>query len=348
MHFRPVLVPLLLFVAAGLSGCGGGASRGGQTEFISIGTADIGGSFYQIGASIADVLNDRKDEAGWKKVTAEVSGGSLENIRRLETGDVQIGMSNSSITYFAVRGEGGFDRRHEVKSIMTLHPLVAMFVTRADSGVQTLQDLKGRRVVIGPEGAGFEYFVGPILAEHRLSLEDVQVVHAGMETSVGYLQDGSVSATFLGGGLKSPAISSAASSAEIHLIPYDESARQELIRKYMPFEAVTVPAGTYRGIDRDYTGLNVGSTHLLVRSDADDEFVYRVTKIIYEGREKVAQTHAAGRFINAQNVVRDTGTEFHAGAIRYYREIGIWPEAGQGANAGRTSGEQQPAESDQP
>ena len=330
-------VVMTLGLAAWLgAGCGqggdtgAGVGEGGGTKlptFVSLGTAPVGGTFYNVGAAISDALNQGKDVGGWRQVTAESTGGSLENFRRLDSGDIQIGMANSSITYFAVRGEGGFEKKYELKTIMTTFPLVAMFVTRAGSGVETVADLKGKRVVVGPEGAGFEYFVRPILEAHEVSYDDFEDVYAGMQTSVGYLQDESVAATFLGGGLRSTAISSAASTMDIKLIPYEEKARQELIAKYPSFNAVTVPADTYKGQSTPYEGLNVGSAHLLVRSDADEEFVYLVTKVIYEGREKIASTHAAGKAINEKNVTKYAGTDFHPGSIRYYKEIGIWPEA---------------------
>jgi hypothetical protein len=147
-----------------------------------------------------------------------------------------------------------------------------------------------------------------------------------MQTSVGYLQDESVDATFLGGGMVSPAITSAATTMNIQLIPYGDAERTAIAEQYPSFNEVTVPAGTYKGRDSAFAGLNVGSAHLLVRADANEEFAYRITKIIYEAREKIAETHLAAKAINAKNVVRDTGTDFHPGAIRYYKQIGIWPE----------------------
>ncbi|MHC4107853.1 MAG: TAXI family TRAP transporter solute-binding subunit, partial [Planctomycetota bacterium] len=96
--------------------------------------------------------------------------------------------------------------------------------------------------------------------------------------------------------------------------------------EYLFFRPGTIPAGTYRGQDADFDGLDVGSMHLITFADRSEELIYELTKVIYENREKVVEKHPAGRAINPRNVVRDTGTEFHPGAVRYYREIGIWPE----------------------
>ena len=180
--------------------------------------------------------------------------------------------------------------------------------------------MKGRKVVIGPEGAGFRNFVEPILEAHGVKWSDLTVVENGFSKSVGLLQDGNVAAAFLGGGKKSPSITNAASSFKIRLIPYDEDAMKSLIDKYPSFSAATVPANTYKGQTEDFHSLNVGSAHLLVRSDASDEFVTNVIEIIWKNRKKIAETHAGGKSINKKNVGRYTGVDFHPAAVKFYKE----------------------------
>ena len=109
-------------------------------------------------------------------------------------------------------------------------------------------------------------------------------------------------------------------------MPFGDDEMAELISAYLFFNAATIPAGKYRGQDEDFKGLDVGSMHLITSTDADEDLIYELTKAIYENRDQVTAKHAAGKAINPRNVVRDTGTEFHPGAIRYYKEIGIWPE----------------------
>ena len=329
---RKIAIALSLFVAAALplAGCGGaddGESGGGGAarEFISIGTAPVGGVFYTIGGAIAGVLNDNSGDLNWR-VSAESTGGSMENIRRLDSGEIQLAVSNSSITYFAVRGEEGWETAYAVRAVMTMFPNVAMFVVKKNSGIEKVGDLAGKRVVVGPQGAGFEYFIRPIAQAHGLSFDDFEQVYAGQQNSVDYLGDGSVDATFLGGGVPTGSITSAASTMEILLLPYGEAEVGTLVENYPFFQRASIPAETYRGQDDEYRGLNVGSAHLIVAADADEDVVYRFTKIIYENRERLAEMHRAARAINPQNAARDTGTEFHPGAIRYYKEIGIWPK----------------------
>lgn len=311
----------VLGVAAGvlLAGCGEGR------EYISVGTAPVGGAFYTVGGAITEVINDQQEEHNWR-VTAESTGGSMENIRLLEQGEIQAAMSNASITFFAVRGTEGWDKAYDVQSVMTLFPNVALFITRADSSIERVQDLKGKRVYVGPEGAGFEYFVRPILAAHGVGFDEITPVFASQQNAVDLLADGSVAAAMLGGGVPTQSITTAATSMDIRFVPYDEEAKEALLRDYSFFERVTIPAETYPKQSEPYHGLNVGSAHLIVSAEADEEFVYQFTRLVFANREAIKARVAAAGAINETNAVKDTGTPFHPGAIRYYREIGIWGE----------------------
>ncbi|MCL4849012.1 MAG: TAXI family TRAP transporter solute-binding subunit [Acidobacteria bacterium] len=317
---RPAL-PLLLALVA--SACGGGTGSGGRS-FVNLGTAPPGGAFFVVGSALSEVLAASTGDRGWQ-VTAEATSGSQENIRRLTQGELDFALSNAAITYFAVRGGEGWDRAYPMQSVMTLAPNVALFIARAGSGIARITDLRGRRVVIGPAGAGFEFFVQPILAAHGVSYADFTPLNATQSAAVDMLADGSAAAVFLGGAIPTASITQAASSQDLVFVPFDEQARARLAADYSFFAPATIPAGTYRGQDADFHGLDVGSMHLITSEAQDEDLVYEVTKLLYEQRQQVVEKHPAGRAINPTNVVRDTGTPFHPGAIRYYREIGIWP-----------------------
>ena len=330
-HMRPLRYIALSILCIALLACGsdapstedGGVAEKPQTRFLSLGTAPTGGAFYVVGGALAEVANQLGEE-GWE-VTAEATKGSRENIRRLQQGDLDFALSNAAITYFGVRGESSWDTAYPMRSVMTLAPNIALFVTPKSSGIQTIADLRGKRVVIGPSGAGFEMFVQPILAAHGLTYDDIDVLNSPQSAAVDLLADGSADAAFLGGAVPTASITQAASSMDLLLVPFDEAARQQLTVEYPFFELATIPAGTYRGQDADYAGLDVGSMHLITAEAADEDLVYAMTRTIYENRATVVERHPAGRAIRPEIVVRDTGTPFHPGAERFYREIGIWP-----------------------
>lgn len=298
----------------------------GGRQFLSVGTAPPGGTFFVVGGALAEVLDVNRGENTWE-VTAEATQGSQENIRRLASGELDLALSNAAITYFAVRGESGWEKAYAVRQIMTMAPNVAMFIAPASSGVAAIADLAGKRVVVGPAGAGFEYFVGPLLEAHGITYDDFTPLNATQAGAVDMLADGSAVAAFLGGGVPTASITQAATSQDIVFLPYGDDEKSELVANYPFFQPATVPADTYRNQDEDFHGLNVGYMHLVTSADQPDDLVYEITKTIYENREQVVERHASGRAINPNNVIRYVGTEFHPGAIRYYREIGIWPES---------------------
>jgi TRAP transporter TAXI family solute receptor len=208
---------------------------------------------------------------------------------------------------------------------MTLAPNVALFIAPAESGIESLSDLRDKRVTVGPAGAGFEYFVRPLLAAHGITYDDFSPLNATQQAAVDMLTDGSSDAAFLGGAVPTASITQASASMDITFLPFGDAEKRQLIDDFVFFRSATIPPTTYRNQTEAYEGLDVGSMHLITAADVPDDLVYNVTKLLYENRESVVERHAAGRAINPGNVVRDTGTEFHPGAIRFYQEIGIWP-----------------------
>ncbi len=287
-----------------------------------MGTAPVGGAFPVVGGAIAEVLNAHKGPIDWK-VQAKGTKGSQENIRRLEQNELELALSNAAISYFAVRGEAEWDKKYDIQAIATLAPNVALFIARADSGIQTIADLKGKRVIIGPAGAGFQMFVEPILAEHGVAWDEFTALNATQSAAVDQLGDGAADAAFIGGAVPTSSITQATSTFDVHYIPFEESARQTLIDKYPFFHPFVIPAETYKGMNEPFNGLNVGSMHLITSASQDETLIYEITKSIWENRAEIAEKHPAGKAINEANVARNTGIPYHAGAIRYYEEVGI-------------------------
>ena len=314
-----------------------------RKHHISIGTAPAGGAFFVVGSAIAEVVDGNIPEVGWElrvenpdgteenifhpvAVTAESTKGTQENIRRLVSGELEFALANAAISYFAVRGEGAWETEHSIRTVMTLAPNVGLFITPQSSGIQTIQDFAGKRIVVGPAGAGFEYFLKPILSAHGVTYEDFTPLNSHYLGAVDLLADGSAAAAFMGGAIPTPAVTQASTSQNIFFIPFDEAAKQALFEKYPFFNAITIPTDSYKGQTEPFASMNVGSMHLITAETVDENMVYEFTKTLYTHRAEVVKRHGAGKAINPKNVVKDTGTPFHPGAVRFYQEIGIWQE----------------------
>ena len=313
---------LLLFVISCLSP---NDTNQQNQRYLSLGAAPPGGAFFVVGGALAEVLNNTALGTNWE-FTSEATKGSKENIRRLDSGELDIALSNAAITYFANRGEANWEKAYEIRALATLAPNVAMFVTHANSGIVKIDDLRGRRVVVGPAGAGFEDFVQPLLEIHGLSYRDFTPLNNTQTGAVNMLADGSAAAVFIGGAVPTASIVQAASSHDIYLVPYGDKEKAIAQKEFPFFYPHTIPANTYKGQTEPYHGLNVGSMHLITHARMSKDVIYKITRTIYENRKAIATKHPAGRAINPNNVSRDTGIDFHPGAIQFYREIGIWLE----------------------
>ncbi len=226
---------LLIAIGIGTTACQQSQDR----RFLSLGTAPVGGTFPVVGGAIAEVLNAHRGTPGWK-VQIKGSKGSQENIRRLASGEFELGMSNSAISYFASRGQSNWEAEgsYAVRAVCTLAPLVAMFITKRDSGIRAIRDLKGKRVVIGPAGAGFDMFVMPILEAHGVEARTFTAMFAPQGVAVDMLSDGAADAAFLGGALPAQSIIQASGSFDVYVVPFDPEVRTRLIRDYAFFKPV--------------------------------------------------------------------------------------------------------------
>jgi len=173
-------------------------------------------------------------------------------------------------------------------------------------------------------GAGFEHFIEPILKAHGLTYADIRTLHDTQAGAVALLADRSADAALLGGAVPTASITQACAAQDIHFIPYEDKAMEQLVARYSFFDKKTIPANTYKGQVEAFHGLNVGNMILVTSAEVEEETVYLFTKTLFEQAAEVEEKHPAGKAINEKNSVRDTGTPFHPGAIRYFREKGIW------------------------
>lgn len=331
---NPYLKMVILAACALVGACG----EGGQPEAtvdingtavparIQIATASVGGSYHPVGTAIAQVLTNHLEGV---VATAENSSGSNQNIRMLDAGEIHFGLANAAITFPAVRGAGGFEKAFPVAAAISLQSSVAVIVALKGSGITQMNDLVGKRVTTGPAGGGWDYFVEPILAGHGVTYDQFQQIYESQANAMDLLKDGAVDAVVVGGTVPHVTITGATATDDLVFLPMDPEALARIHAEYPFIVPVVIPAGTYKGQDEDLQAADSGTAQLLVRADADPDFVYLVTKTIYENREQIAAIHPAGREITPERAAMDIGIPYHEGALRYFNEIGIWhPAAG--------------------
>lgn len=299
-------------LAAGLAAAIAGPAV--AQERISIGTGGTGGLFYVIGAGVADLLN--QNMAG-TTARAEVTGASVENIRRVAAGQMTFGFSSSSTLYEASVGEGPFEQALPVSAMAYLYPAVLQIATTAESGIATIEGLAGKRINLGPPGSN-----AAVLAQRIL--EAYGVFDAGTAQFLSYtegtsaLLNGTLDATVVLAGAPTAALIDLAAQRDMRLISVETERLAGLVARYPFYQFYEIPAGTYGGQDAPVIVINDPAT-LFTSESAPDETIYGITKAIFDHLNTLAQVHPQAAAI-ALETAPNTPIPLHPGAQRYFDE----------------------------
>lgn len=304
--------------------CGLGAVTTAQAQqYLRIGTGGTAGTYFPIGNLIARVTSQPQKIV----VTAHASNGSLGNVIAVSGGALESGFSQADVATWARTGSGIFEGRGALpglRLIANLFPESMHMVVRADSGIKSFADLRGKRVALDEAGSGTLVDARHVLAAYGLSEADLQPEYIKPNLASSKLIAGTLDGFFFVGGTPAAAITElAASGVAITLLPIDGAAAEELRAKSPFLQPDTIAAHTYKGVGAVQT-LAVGA-QWVTNEKVSAELIYQVTKALYsaEAQKALASGHPKGKFINLNNAVQGAGIPFHPGAQRFYREAGV-------------------------
>ncbi len=307
-----------------------------EMSFFRIGTGGTAGTYYPIGGLIANSISNPPgsracDDGGSCGVpgliaTAVASNGSVGNINAINGGQMEAGFTQSDVAYWAQTGTGLWEGQPAVEKlrlIANLYPESIHLVARADAGIESVADLKGKRVSLDEPGSGTLVDAKIILEGYGLSESDVKAEYLKPDQAADRMRDNAMDAFFFVGGYPAGAIAELSSQHDVKLIPIDGEAADKLREKYSFFAADTFPAGTYKGQDADVATISVGA-QLVTSADQSEELVYNITKALYnESTQKFfAAGHAKGKLITLDSATLGAGIPFHPGAEKFYKEAG--------------------------
>ncbi|TPK86884.1 TAXI family TRAP transporter solute-binding subunit [Mesorhizobium sp. B2-4-13] len=310
----------LALAAAGLS------PAHAQQAFFRIGTGGTSGTYYPVGGLIANAIS-ATGPAGVEGLvaTATSSNGSVANISAIQSGASESGFTQSDVAYWAYSGTGlyeGKPKADDLRLIATLYPETIHLVARADAGIKTVADLKGKRVSLDEPGSGTIVDARLVLGAYGLTEKDVQPEYLKPGPAGERLQDGAMDAYFFVGGYPTGAIVELASTNNITLVPITGPEADKLLSEQKFFSADTVPEGTYKNVGETKT-ISVAAQWVTSAKQTDD-LVYKIVKSLYsDATQKALQAgHAKGKLITLQNAVTSAGIPFHPGAEKFYKEVG--------------------------
>jgi TRAP transporter TAXI family solute receptor len=299
--------------------------HGGITR-LSIATGNTGGVYYPYGGGLAKVISDSVPRV---EVTAEVTAASVDNLKLIQLGKVDIAFALADTLDDAIHGRGPFEKTGEVeaRTLAVLYPNYTHLVTIEGNGIERMADLKGKVVSTGAPGSGTEVIALRMLRAAGIDPDsDIRRQALTVNASVDAVKDDKIDAFFWSGGLPTASVLDLASTSGItaRLIPNDEVI-PALQSAYGPslYQRLVIPKGAYPGQDLEVAVVGVENA-LVVDAAMDEELAYDLTKTLFDKRSELASIHPEARHLAPARAVLGSPAPFHPGAIRYYQELGVW------------------------
>lgn len=304
---------------------GGKQEAGKEAEFpkfVEIGTAGTGGAYYPIGIAMAQILTSKLQT----QATAQVTGGAVENIALIQGGSVKIALTTTSSAYRGLNGAAPFkEKSPRVSGLFSnLTQGVYQIAVREDSDIKELQDLKGKRMSLGPAGGLGVELSDYVFRAAGFRIEDVRATFLSYEESATMMADGNLEGVIIQTALPNPALRQLESTGKkFRLVSLPENVIAAVTKDH-PYFSRFVIAKTVYNAPSEITTLN-GTNMAIVDRNLPEEVVYQITKAFMESIDDIKKSHPAAK--NFSGVLApQMPIDLHPGAERYYREMGFLPK----------------------
>ena len=295
-------------------------------EFITIGTGGVTGVYYPTGGAICRLVNQGRKEHGIR-CSVESTGGSIYNIKTIRAGELEFGVAQSDWQHHAYHGTSKFAEDgpfEKLRAVFSVHPEPFTVVARADSGIKSFEDLKGKRVNIGNPGSGQRGTMDVVLDAMGWSLDDFALaaeLKAAEQSAA--LCDNQIDAMIYTVGHPSGSIQEATTACDSVLVNVTGPAIDKLIAENAYYRKATIPGGMYRGTDEDVTTFGVGAT-FVTSADVSEEAVYTVVKAVFDNFDDFRGLHPAFANLDPKEMATaGLSAPLHPGAAKYYKEKGL-------------------------
>ena len=293
---------------------------------VNIGTAGVTGVYYPAGSGICRMFNRNRGQQG-VNCSAEITEGSIANIEGLRAGEFDMVIVQSDWQFHAYQGDGPFAPAgpyRDLRAVFSLHPEPLTVVARADSGIDTVADLRGKRVNIGNPGSGQRATTDALMAANGWTMADfAQASELPSDQQAAALAAGSVDAIVFTVGHPAGEIWDATKSTAGQFVPITGPAVERLVTDSPYYTKAVIPGGLYRGNDDPTPTFGVRAT-LVTTAATPDDVVYLVVKSVFENFEDFKRLHPALAHLDRREMARAALTApLHPGAERYYREAGL-------------------------
>ncbi|ERB63582.1 TAXI family TRAP transporter solute-binding subunit [Vibrio coralliilyticus OCN008] len=295
-------------------------------RFVTIGTGGVTGVYYPTGGAICRLVNKTKKEHGIR-CSVESTGGSIYNINTIRAGELDLGIAQSDWQYHGYNGTSKFSEAgpfKELRAVFSVHPEPFTVVARADSGIKSFEDLKGKRVNIGNPGSGQRGTMEVLMDQYGWTTKDFKLaseLKAAEQSKA--LCDNKIDAMVYVVGHPSGAIQEATTSCESNIVQVASPQVDKLLSDASYYRTATVPGGMYKGNPDDVQTFGVGATFVSSTAVSED-VVYNIVKAVFENFDNFRKLHPAFANLKKEEMVKDgLSAPLHPGALKYYKEVGL-------------------------
>jgi len=305
---------------------GASAWAADQPQFIIVGTAGVTGVYYPMGGAVCRMMNRTRKEHGIR-CSVESTRGSVANLNTMGDGELDFAVAQSDAQYHAYNGTDVFTElgpNKELRSVFALHPEPFTVVARADAGINTFDDLQGKRINIGNPGSGHRETMEALMQAKGWSKTDFSLVSelSSVEHSRA-LCDNKIDAYVFAVGHPAGSIKEAANTCEVIIVSVTGAEVDKLVRENSYYTNAVVPGGMYRGTESEVSTFGV-SAALMSSSTTDPNTVYLLVKNVFTNLNTMKKMHPAFSMLSVESMAKNSPSiPMHEGAIRYFKEAGL-------------------------
>jgi TRAP transporter TAXI family solute receptor len=261
-----------------------------------------------------------------KKANPDLKGSTIPstttaNVLGVSTGKFTIAFSITDTTAEGWEGQGYFKSPvKNIRNLAALYPMAMQIAVREDSGIKSVEQLKGKRISPAAKGTSSDIEAQRLFAAYGVPLNDVRFQYTSFEDAANMMIDGQIDAMIFTTAFPAPSIINVSSQRPIKLLSLSEDKVKELT-KFKGLEPYTMPTGLYKGVDHAVKTV-AARTHLIVRDDMADDVAYRIVKTIAENFKKYPGILKSMEYAKLEDMGKDVGIPLHPGARKYYKERG--------------------------
>jgi uncharacterized protein len=293
-----------------------------QRRYLSIASGWVTGAYFPFAGAVSRVAWKHLKEQNIK-VTAESSGASVANSKLIGNKDTDFALLQNDIASYAYNGEMMFKKPiSNLLGCMTLYPETIQLVARNDANINSVADLKGKKVSLGPLGSGTTENAKQILTAWGLSVDDIEAQQLTATQGSDFMKDGRIDAYFNTTAAPAAHIIDVHVMVPSHVVPISGPNAEKLMKQFAFYAKDTIAAGLYKGVDQPVQTVAVMAM-MAARADLEEDVVYTIVKAIWSDLEQIKKAHAKFKQLDVQKALVGMSVPLHPGAEKYYKEIGL-------------------------